>query len=394
MKILYISVTGTLGGAERCLLTAMNAVKRLGHDVHLISCTDGPLLNSAATLNITTQVVPMPPLMSVAGESGGALGALWRGLLMLPAAWRYIRRLRKTIAAIAPDVIHSNGLKVNVLLSLARPAAPVVWHLHDFLASRRLMAKLLRGCARRAARAIAISQAVADDARPILAPLPIDIVMNAIDVERFSPTGPIADLDHLAGLSPPPPNTLRIGLVATYAKWKGHDLFLRAAANLLKDNPALPVRFHIIGGPIYHTAGSQWSREDLAYLAKQLNIADHVALVPFQPDTPSIYRALDIVVHASTKPEPFGLTIVEAMACARPVIVSAAGGAAELFTDGTDALAFPPNDESALSQQMLELVTHPDRRTTLAQAARTRAVTHFSDTRYGPQLISVYQNTK
>ncbi len=55
-------------------------------------------------------------------------------------------------------------------------------------------------------------------------------------------------------------------------------------------------------------------------------------------------RALDIVVHASTRPEPFGLVIAEAMACGRAVITSAAGGAAEIVESEVDALTHTPGD--------------------------------------------------
>src|SRR5262249_14978265 len=67
-------------------------------------------------------------------------------------------------------------------------------------------------------------------------------------------------------------------------------------------------------------------------------------LVPFQEDTAAVYRALDVVVHASTQPEPFGLTIAEAMSCSRPVVVARAGGAAGLFSRGPHALGGPPRD--------------------------------------------------
>ena len=62
-----------------------------------------------------------------------------------------------------------------------------------------------------------------------------------------------------------------------------------------------------------------------------------------------MFRALDVVVHASTKPEPFGRVIVEAMSCGRAVVVAKDGGAAELFEDGVSALASPPGDASALA---------------------------------------------
>jgi glycosyltransferase involved in cell wall biosynthesis len=307
MRVVYVSPMGGLGGAERCLLTAMAAVKRLGHEVRLISCTDGPLVEQARALGAAAEVVPMPAGLAATGESGGVLGGLARGPLLAIAAWRYARRLRGAVDEAHGDVVHSNGLKTHLLLAIARPAAPVVWHLHDFLAGRPVTARLLRWARRRASRAIAISRAVAADAGAVLPGLPIDTVMNAVDVERFSPGGGRAEL---AGDR----STVRVGLVATYARWKGQDLFLRAAARVVGERPELKVRFYIVGGAIYHTAGSQWAGEELDALARELGIAQRVVRVPFVADTAGVYRALDVVVHASTKPEPFGLTIAEAMA--------------------------------------------------------------------------------
>src|SRR5262249_16840353 len=89
-------------------------------------------------------------------------------------------------------------------------------------------------------------------------------------------------------------------------------------------------RAYIIGDAIYQTDGSQFSREELQSLAQQLGISARVGFTGFVERPAAAIRALDIVVHASTHPEPFGLTIVEAMSCGCPVIVSNAGGAAEL----------------------------------------------------------------
>src|SRR5205085_8086358 len=138
------------------------------------------------------------------------------------------------------------------------------------------------------------------------------------------------------GLPRAVPGTLRVGLVATYARWKGQEVFLDAAGRLAAGRPELPVRFYVVGGPVYQTRGSQFSEGELRRLAAQRGLADRVGFVGFREDTAPVYRALDVVVHASTRPEPFGLTVVEAMACGRPVIVSRAGGAAELFTPGYD----------------------------------------------------------
>jgi glycosyltransferase involved in cell wall biosynthesis len=99
---------------------------------------------------------------------------------------------------------------------------------------------------------------------------------------------------------------------------------------------------------------------------------------------------LDIAAHTSTQPEPFGLTIVEAMACGTPVIVSRAGGAAEIFTDGHDALGFQPGDASSLTSAIERLVESAELRQRLGKNARQTAEERFSRRRLGPQLLATY----
>jgi glycosyltransferase involved in cell wall biosynthesis len=113
--------------------------------------------------------------------------------------------------------------------------------------------------------------------------------------------------------------------------------------------------------------------------------------VPFQADPAGVYRGLDVVVHASTRPEPFGLTIAEAMACGRAVVVSRSGGAAELFEDGVDAVGIPPRDPEALAAVVEKLVRRTTERSRLGTAARQTAVTRFGDDRYGEQLLDLYR---
>ncbi len=166
---------------------------------------------------------------------------------------------------------------------------------------------------------------------------------NAVDTDHFAPAEHDgAELDRLAGLEPAGPGVVRVGLVATYANWKGHDVFLDALARLPATGP--PVRGYIVGGPIYATAGSQFTRDELEQRAAANGLAGRFGFVPFQTDPADVYRMLDVAVHASTRPEPFGLTIAEAMSCGKPVVVSAAGGAAELFTPEYDGLGHTPGE--------------------------------------------------
>jgi glycosyltransferase involved in cell wall biosynthesis len=310
-------------------------------------------------------------------------------LAALPAGRRYVKALRRAIEAIRPDLVHSNGIKTHLLTRLTGwHDGPVLWHLHDFLSRRRVMSRVLGWAAGRVDGAVAISRAVADDARGVLGNVPIEIVPNAIDTDHFSPgAGDGGALDRLTGLPPAEEGTVRLGLVATYARWKGQEVFLEAAARV-KEAAA---RFYVIGGPIYKTRGSQFSREELAARAEALGLGKRVGFVPFQADPAEVYRALDVVVHASTQPEPFGLTIIEAMACGRAVIVSRAGGAAELFTDGEDALGAAPGDVERLAARMEQLLQSPQLRQTLGARARETAVRRFDSRRLGPQLSGLYR---
>jgi glycosyltransferase involved in cell wall biosynthesis len=238
---------------------------------------------------------------------------------------------------------------------------------------------------------IVISRAVELDVRKILGPLPVEMIYNAVDTQLFSPgPGNGRKLDELSGLPLGEPGTVRVGLVATFARWKGHDLFLQAVSQLGRF-PDSKVRFYIIGGPIYSTRGSQYSELELRTMASELGIADRIGLVGFQENPADIYRSLDIVVHASTQPEPFGRTIVEAMACGKPVIVSEGGGARELFTPDQDAVGYPLGDATALSRRIGELIDAPSFRTYLSANARRTAVARFDRTRFGPQILAAYR---
>ncbi len=293
---------------------------------------------------------------------------------------------RNCVRAIGPDLIHSNGIKTHALLSLARiRSIPIWWHIHDFLGQRPLARRVLGWGVGRAAGAIAISQAVAADLRQHWPTLDVQVILNAVDTEHFCPgPGDPTLLDRLAKRSPR--SCLRVGLVATYARWKGQDVFLAAAARLVHDDPAFPVRFYVIGGPIYQTHGSQWSRHELEAMADELGIRDRVGFVDFQQDVQLIYRALDVVVHASTAPEPFGLTIVEAMACGKPVIVAAAGGAAELVRPQYDAIATLPGDAAALAKAISLLLADQELREMLGRHARVTACTRFDQQRFGAEF--------
>lgn len=401
MRVAYLNPVAALGGAERSLLDLIAALgaREEAFEAHLVCGEEGPLVEVARERGVEVRVHPLPEALGRLGDSslsgGATLGRALRFVRAAPAAaWgarAYARGLAAILRELRPDWIHSNSLKTHLMTPAFADLAPVAWHLRDAVGQRRVARELLARVAPRATVGIGISRYVVRDARAHLPRLPLVAVENAIDLESFGPEGEVSDLDALAGAPPLSGRALRIGLVATYGRWKGQDVFLKALGELARRAPGASWRAYLIGGPIYRTAGSQWTQAELQALAIEAGISGRVAFVPFQRDPAPLFRALDVVVHASTRPEPFGRTIAEAMACEKALVVSAAGGAAELFSEGRQALGVSPGDASGLAAALGRLVRDPELRARLGREAGLQARTRFDRARLGHEVGAIYR---
>jgi glycosyltransferase involved in cell wall biosynthesis len=397
VSIVFLSPTGQPGGAEAALVELLAGLREShpSWSLDLIVASDGPLVGGAQALGIPVQVVPFPPLLAQLGDWNVGRGVWSRAAFLArcaSSAWpaaQYLYRLRRLLRDRRPSVIHTNGFKMHVLGAWARPrGTAVLWHVHDYVTRRALMATLLRLSRHRCSAAVANSRSVADDVTALCGDeLPVHPVWNAVDLSRYAPNGPRVELDALSGLSRRE-DVVRVGLVATFARWKGHRTFLAALAKL----PALlRVRGYIIGGPMYATSGSQVTLAELRDEAASLGLTDRVGFTGIVSDSSSAMRALDIVVHASTDPEPFGLVIAEAMACGRAVVTSAAGGARELTQPGVNALVHAPGDVNELASAIETLAANPALRAQLGRAGRATAERSFTRHRLVTDLTPIYE---
>jgi glycosyltransferase involved in cell wall biosynthesis len=397
MKILYLNSSSQLGGAERHLIDTIVAVQKQDPSSEinvLITAPDGPLVTELMLLDVKVDLLELPPKIAQLGDSGlnargnklAGIFKLAQNLTLVGELIAYRSQLRREILELAPDLIHSNGMKTHLLAASLGLDLPLIWHLHDFISSRLLIKYLLKLFIGKVTVAIAISRAIADDWQTVFPQLSIELIYNAIDIYRYRAT-------ITAPTASNAPQQLKVGLVATYALWKGHDIFIQAIGQLAKQQPELKdrVKFYIIGGAIYQTDRSQHSRASLQQLARDVDVEDWLEFIDFQRDIVTSYNMLDIVVHASTQPEPFGRTIVEAMACEKAVIVANAGGAAELFTHHQDAIGVPPSDPVALAAAIGKLIASPATRVALGTAGRKTAIDRFALDRLGAELICLYR---
>ena len=146
MKIVYLNPSGQMGGAERSLLDFMASLRAAEPRVtlELIAGADGAFLDQARALGVEAHALPYPRTLARLGDAGAGgqsrlLGTLGRASLSAPSVALYTTRLRRALAAAAPDLIHTNGFKMHVLGAWAAPrGVPVLWHVHDYISSRPL----------------------------------------------------------------------------------------------------------------------------------------------------------------------------------------------------------------------------------------------------------------
>jgi glycosyltransferase involved in cell wall biosynthesis len=386
-RVVYLSPTAQLGGAEQSLLDLAAALDRGRYLPGLVCLDEGPLLASAARRGITVERVAMPHSFartSLRGRRSSGIELGLAALRALPTATALGRVVRRGGAAL----VHSNGNKTHALsLRLALSPVPIVWHVRDFLPSRAPERMLLRMGAAVGVTLIANSAAVASHLHNLgVAREGVHTIVNGIDIVRFHPEGPRVDLRAELGW---PASTRVVGMVGVLARWKGQEVFLRAVRQIA--DRALDVRFAVVGGELYRTRGHGGFEAGLRALTHELGLNGVVGFTGHRDDVPGVLRGLDVVVHASIEPEPFGRVIAEAMACACPVVWARGGGADEIVGDGgLTALGVAPGDEQALACAIMRALDEPEAARRWAREGRQRIASGFDLARHLQRVQDIY----
>jgi glycosyltransferase involved in cell wall biosynthesis len=175
----------------------------------------------------------------------------------------------------------------------------------------------------------------------------------------------------------PRPNgrSLTYGVVGRLAPWKGQDLFLRAFARAFPTGQEHAV---LVGGALF---GEDDYAGELPRLAADLGIADRVEFRGHRADVWSELSRLDVLVHSSVTPEPFGQVILEGMAAGVPVIAAGAGGPAEILQHDVTGILYEPSNEADLAASMQRLVDPRLRERLSAQAGKALGP-------YSPQVVA------
>jgi glycosyltransferase involved in cell wall biosynthesis len=171
-----------------------------------------------------------------------------------------------------------------------------------------------------------------------------------------------------------------VGILGRIIYWKGHKVFLQAAAMVLQRLPE--TRFFVVGdGPV---------RDELESHARTLGIDDHVVFTGQRDDVPGILASLDLLVHASTRPEPFGRVILEAMAMAKPVVATDLGAPREIVEDGVSGYLIPAGNPEVMAQRIVNILEDHRASREMGRHGRRRAGQSFSIEKTVGKLEEIY----
>jgi len=362
-RVLFVDHTGQIGGAELILLDVVDG--RQQSSVFLFE--PGPLGDALAKRQLNL----------IRSKWGSGLSQFRRDSSLLTAI-PLAGRLAAIIVEIARasrshDVVYANSQKAFVLAAIANVMVrrPLIWHLHDIISSdhfgavqRRMQVLLANACARKVIvpSEVAAEAFIAAGGRRDL----VQVVPNGLSIEP-DPNSP-GELRETLGLPAGP----LVGVFSRLAAWKGQHVLLRALAEL----PG--VNCIIVGDALF---GETEYAAQLAQLVAELGLRDRVRFLGHRDDVPKLMKAVDVMVHPSIDPEPFGRTLVEGMLAGVPVVATNAGAAPDILEGGKAGTLVPPGDPHALAGALAAVLAKPEQLATQLDYASGRARVHYSLTR-------------
>lgn len=297
-----------------------------------------------------------------------------------PAALRLARVIRR----VGADVVHlGNGVRANFdgILACWLTRTPCVCHVKGF----EKYSNRERWVARHVDALVCMTEAVREHClQHGVHGRTMHVVYDAVDEAAFAPQRDAAAVRTELGITNGAPC---VGVIGNIQEWKGQAVLVEAMARIVAQVPK--AHAFIVGG--VHRAGMTYN-ERLRQRIHELHLDDALSATGFRSDVADVMNALDVVVHTSVRPEPFGRVILEGMLLGKPVVASAAGGVPELIRDGETGFLAPPGDAAALAERLIPLLQDAGLRERVGQRARAWAREQFSLQRHVAALSAIYES--
>ncbi len=304
----------------------------------------------------------------------------WLLFVTLPEAALYYRIGRKYKIRL----VHLNNIMGSQLAGIIAAKflrVPCVAHLRDFEAVdgvTRFYAKLIDWH-------IAISGAIRENLLKLLVPEEkIFLIHDAIDLDDFTSTHPCEYLRKEFNLDK---KEKLFGIFGRIIEWKGIKEFIHAAAIVIQ---SLPNTKALIVGDC--SDGDNKYFTEVKELVSHYGLEQHIILTGYRKDVPTLMGLMDVVVHASITPEPFGMVLIEGMAMGKPVVATNMGGTLDIVVDGQTGFLVKPGDVNDIANAIRRLLCENTLAAVMGKNGKDRAAALFTKERYARQVEEVYTN--
>ena len=370
MKILYIANRAEVfSGGQISLLELVSRIDRSKFEPVVLSPGEGGLPEKMREMGVKVYTWDMPTAKT----------------LNIPRIRKKTAELRAIIDENGADIVHTNGSRAQLYASLALKGskASLVWHVRESKKDIFLYDLFL---ARSAKRIICVSKAVEEKrfGRYPEIKEKLKVIYNGVDVHRFN-KDEVARENIRKDLKIKGDSPL-LGMLGLLVPLKGHIDMLKAFQMIKKKH--LKAKLLIAG----KTVDENYT-EKLKKLTKDLRLVNDVVFTGPRDDVNSVLSALDIFVLPSER-EGFSRALLEAMACAVPIIATDVGGNAEAIIEGETGLFVKYGNLGALANAAAYIINDPARASRMALSARKRAVDVFSIERHIDEVEKLYGEMK
>ncbi len=365
MRVLFLSTSMGMGGADKQLLSAAQEMRARGHEVHIVSLTPlGPMGQEALSLGIPTESLEMR-----------------RGF---PDP-RGLARLTRLARAYRPDVLHSHMVHANLMaraLRLLVRIPAVVSTIHNIYEGGRLRMAAYRLTNGLVDHMTIVSEAAADRfvKDGIIPRGLLTVVPNGVDMDLYRnvPSGTREVLRRSLGLE----QEFVWLAVGRFEIAKDYPNMLRAFAKVRMCRPEA----------VLLLAGRGSLQSETEALARSLNLGSGVRFLGVRHDVPEVMSAADGYVMSSAW-EGMPMVLLEAAAAGLPIVATKVGGNHEVVRDGESGFLVPPRDPERLAAAMLRLTELPGaQRRLMGERGREHVRAHYGLGRVVDRWEGVYRD--
>jgi len=352
IRLLTISPISEIGGSDITLLRLLRNLDKNEYEILHLMPYPGPLIDEFRSAGIRVEIIDMPRIRLFKNPL--------QYIIVLLKFFPTVFKIKKIIEDCKIDLVCTFSMS-SLYGALAAKLAnrPHVLFANEYLAVLRLVSHYFYLLSEKVICCSSIVSTMFKKSNKIM------VIPPGIDLHEFSAQVSNDKVRQDLGV-----NGNLVSMVTRLAPWKGVEIFIKAAS-YVKVN----TKFAIFAQPVM---GKERYLFKLEKLIQKLGLQDRVLIkAGGNKDIAQVMAASDIIVHASLRPEPFGLVIIEAMAMQKPIIASRLGAPLEIISDGVDGKLIEPGNPKALAAAISTLLENHALALEMGLYARKKVTRNF-----------------